>query len=93
MNDNKPLFSQGLYFKEILNSSAVGTIVLNVTASDKDSGDFGTIGYTIMKGNGSDHFRIDENGTITTNKLLNKTNVELYALVVSKLLTIYLVIN
>lgn len=51
-NDNFPEFTQSIYNVTVLENSEVGTIIAQISARDKDSGDFGTIGirYKNLRG-------------------------------------------
>lgn len=45
VNDNAPVFSPTDFFRNISESDAVGTSVVKVTATDKDSGNNGKFSY------------------------------------------------
>ncbi|XP_055907178.1 cadherin-23 [Eupeodes corollae] len=51
-NDNFPEFTKSIYNVTILENSELGTIVAQISAHDKDSGDFGTMGirYKNLRG-------------------------------------------
>lgn len=71
VNDNAPVFEKSVYFMEILENSPPKSIVGKITATDKDSGDNGQLGYRIT--NGSEYFGIDEKlGTIYTKRSLDR---------------------
>uniref|UniRef100_A0A3P8ZVF3 FAT atypical cadherin 1b n=1 Tax=Esox lucius TaxID=8010 RepID=A0A3P8ZVF3_ESOLU len=57
-NDNSPHFLQSSYSLSIREDTDVGTAVIQVDATDKDSGANGIIRYSFMAK--SDHFAIDE---------------------------------
>jgi hypothetical protein len=61
VNDNRPRFPQPMYTATISESSQPGTAVAAVSATDLDSGDFGTgsLRYR-LSGDGADLFVIDE---------------------------------
>ncbi|XP_030644108.1 LOW QUALITY PROTEIN: protocadherin-23 [Chanos chanos] len=63
INDNRPAFTKQLYNVSIQEHSAVGTCFLQVSAVDADSGDFGTVSYSLADSfRGDDdhpHFRVD----------------------------------
>lgn len=55
-NDHSPLFPQGVYRARASEGSPPGTKVLDVTATDRDGGDFGRVTYS-LKGFGAERFR------------------------------------
>lgn len=64
VNDNSPVFSQDSYKTTVSESAVYPHTLLTVLASDKDSGEFGNIQYSVS-GEGSDTFDIDKkSGTI-----------------------------
>ncbi|KAM3615537.1 uncharacterized protein V6R79_003654 [Siganus canaliculatus] len=66
VNDNPPVFSSPEYITSLDENSEIGTAILNVKASDADSGINAQITYSIIAGE-VDRFLIDsKNGTITT---------------------------
>ena len=76
VNDNIPVFQQGVYNVEISESSPIGTRVLNVTAMDSDSGLNSKITYSIS----TTDFIIDsETGVIKTNINLDRENKDAYS--------------
>ncbi|XP_038198153.1 cadherin-23 isoform X4 [Arvicola amphibius] len=52
INDNNPIFDQPSYQEAIFEDVAVGTVILRVTASDADSGNFALIEYSLGDGEG-----------------------------------------
>ena len=77
VNDNDPLFSQVSYTGEVTESSAVGTFVLNVSATDVDSGMLGEVHYSIVNGNNGDLFTIaTRSGTITVNGIIDRETID-----------------
>lgn len=67
VNDNPPVFSQREYTAEINEMAPYGTRVVQVNATDRDSGLFGHVIYSSLVG--SDAFRIDsESGVILVEK-------------------------
>lgn len=85
VNDNQPIFNQSRYFATVPENATVGTTVLQVFATDTDSGDNGQIQYTINRRQ-SDRdamFRIDSTtGVISVNKPLDFETKELHELVI-----------
>ncbi|XP_036171311.1 protocadherin beta-3 [Myotis myotis] len=47
INDNAPEFTQSLYEVEVLENSPVNSVIVTVSASDLDTGNFGTILYSL----------------------------------------------
>ncbi|XP_023574263.1 cadherin-23 isoform X2 [Octodon degus] len=52
VNDNNPIFEQPFYQEAILEDVPVGTVILTVTATDADSGNFALIEYSLGDGEG-----------------------------------------
>ncbi|XP_069096663.1 cadherin-23-like [Pleurodeles waltl] len=52
INDNNPIFSQSSYQKSVFEDIPLGTIVLQITATDADSGRFALIQYSLVDGEG-----------------------------------------
>nr|XP_013012140.1 cadherin-23 isoform X1 [Cavia porcellus] len=52
VNDNNPIFDQPFYQVAILEDVPVGTVILTVTATDADSGNFALIEYSLGDGEG-----------------------------------------
>ncbi|XP_070150404.1 cadherin-86C-like [Polyergus mexicanus] len=66
VNDNSPIFDEESYEVTLPENVTVGTRVIQVHATDKDTGLFGSIQYTGITGQGSDAFTIDsDTGLIT----------------------------
>ncbi|XP_024919202.1 protocadherin gamma-A2-like isoform X22 [Cynoglossus semilaevis] len=61
-NDNAPVFTRPVYKEAIKENSPVGTIVLTVTATDEDYGNYGKITYAISSTSDQARglFKIDE---------------------------------
>ncbi|XP_058680865.1 protocadherin-16 [Ammospiza caudacuta] len=53
VNDNEPVFRSNFYNVSLKESTPVGTCFLQVTATDADSGAFGSLSYSIGSGIGS----------------------------------------
>lgn len=84
INDNEPVFSSNLYSATVNEDAAVGASVVDVDATDDDSGTNGQIRYTITAGNQERAFTIDENsGLITLSGTLNFEATQSYSLVVA----------
>ncbi|KAG5318093.1 CAD86 protein, partial [Pseudoatta argentina] len=66
INDNPPVFDEESYEVTLSENVTAGTRVIQVHATDKDTGLFGSIRYTDIIGEGSDAFAIDpDTGLIT----------------------------
>uniref|UniRef100_A0A8C6RT94 Cadherin-23 n=1 Tax=Nannospalax galili TaxID=1026970 RepID=A0A8C6RT94_NANGA len=52
INDNNPIFDQPSYQEAVFEDVPVGTIILRVTATDTDSGNFALIEYSLGDGEG-----------------------------------------
>ncbi|XP_041845892.1 protocadherin Fat 2 [Melanotaenia boesemani] len=76
-NDNAPVFSQPSYSVNIAEGLPVNTSVLQLTATDKDSGRNKDLTFQIVKteGNEADFFEINpESGLIVTKQVLDHEN-------------------
>ncbi|XP_076001821.1 protocadherin-23 [Genypterus blacodes] len=82
LNDNLPVFNPELYSVSISSHTQAGTEILNVIATDRDSGRFGQVTYDIMLGDMSNLFSLDkQTGTLyLTSALthLDTASVKLY---------------
>ncbi|XP_066601623.1 cadherin-86C [Prorops nasuta] len=66
VNDNSPIFDEESYEATLSENVTAGTRVVQVHASDKDTGVFGSVKYTGILGEGSKAFAIDpDTGLIT----------------------------
>ncbi|XP_061155879.1 protocadherin Fat 3 [Syngnathus typhle] len=82
-NDNVPYFTSTVYDAVALESSPVGTSVLQVTALDKDNGVNGQLTFTIQAGNTGGVFGINNNtGLIFIAKDVDITSVGFYTLTI-----------
>nr|XP_035939808.1 cadherin-23 isoform X7 [Halichoerus grypus] len=52
INDNNPIFDQSSYQEAVFEDVPVGTVILTVTATDADSGNFALIEYSLGDGEG-----------------------------------------
>ncbi|XP_054423925.1 protocadherin beta-3 [Pteronotus mesoamericanus] len=48
INDNAPEFTQSLYEVEVLENSPINSVIVTVSASDLDTGSFGTVSYAFF---------------------------------------------
>ena len=58
VNDQPPVFSQRVYYGEVWENYAIGTVILRVNATDVDTGFGGIIRFSLGMGNGSEYFDI-----------------------------------
>ncbi|KAM4546593.1 protocadherin Fat 3 [Fundulus diaphanus] len=69
-----PVFSQRFYLAEVLENSPPGTKVIQVSATDEDSGLNGQITYSFINDLGKSKFNIDADGVISTLQKLDREN-------------------
>ena len=84
-NDNQPIFNQSVYSVKIAENVTVNTSILQVWATDQDSGENGHITYYIDDGNGEaqEHFGINpSSGVVYLNKKLDYEKQNSYELIV-----------
>ncbi|NXX49867.1 PCD16 protein, partial [Tricholaema leucomelas] len=76
VNDNEPVFRSNFYNVSLKENIPVGTCFLQVTATDADSGAFGSLSYSIGSGIGSmvpTQFRVDKDtGQLCTAQPLDR---------------------
>lgn len=60
VNDNAPVFNPDEYTVSISGHAQVGTEILNVVATERDSGRFGQVTYDILPGDMSGLFALDK---------------------------------
>uniref|UniRef100_UPI0037E89D79 protocadherin-23-like n=1 Tax=Semicossyphus pulcher TaxID=241346 RepID=UPI0037E89D79 len=60
LNDNAPVFNPDEYTMSISSHTQPGTEILNVIATDRDSGRFGQVTYSILPGDMSSLFALDK---------------------------------
>ncbi|XP_007646239.1 protocadherin Fat 1 isoform X3 [Cricetulus griseus] len=83
MNDHAPWFTSSSYEGRVYESAAVGSVVLQVTALDKDKGKNAEVLYSIESGNIGNSFTIDPIlGSIKTARELDRSNQVEYDLIV-----------
>ncbi|XP_057179691.1 cadherin EGF LAG seven-pass G-type receptor 1 isoform X2 [Triplophysa rosa] len=81
-NDNAPQFGRDKYQGNVFEDAPVLTSVLQISASDRDSGSNGRVIYTFQGGDdGEGDFMIEPySGIIRTNRKLDRENVPVYNL-------------
>ncbi|KAK2504422.1 hypothetical protein MC885_006355, partial [Smutsia gigantea] len=94
INDNNPIFDQPSYQEAVFEDVPVGTVVLAVTATDADSGNFALIEYSLGDGEGKfainpttkkDHYILtalakDNPGDVASNRRENSVQVVIQVL-------------
>ena len=82
-NDNRPVFSEKSYAAKVEENSVVGTFVLQVFATDLDTGSNGAIQYSIESGNGAGRFEINRvTGVISVANSIDREETSAYRLVI-----------
>ena len=64
INDNVPIFSHSTYTRAISNSATIGTLVLTVSATDRDINENGDVSYSLHPDNNG--FGINTDGSVVT---------------------------
>ncbi|NXF66599.1 PCD23 protein, partial [Ciccaba nigrolineata] len=81
INDNQPVFEQAVYVTSISSHTQPGTEIINVVATDRDSGIYGLVTYEISSGDPHGRFSIDPQfGIIRTKKQLDHETQSEYTL-------------
>ena len=84
INDNNPIFKPQIYIETFPEDVSVGTEITTVSATDIDSGNNGTVMYTLVSGNENGEFDCDENtGKVTFKKSVDFENKKSYTLTIS----------
>ncbi|KAG8507314.1 Protocadherin-23 [Galemys pyrenaicus] len=82
-NDNFPGFRQSVYQASVPEGQGCHVHVIQILATDLDSGLNGLIEYSILSGNHGDAFEVDKlSGVITTNSVLDRELTASYSLIV-----------
>ncbi|CAL8364079.1 unnamed protein product [Lota lota] len=69
-----PVFSQRFYLAEVQENAPPGSKVIQVRATDEDSGLFGQITYSFINDLGKSQFTIHADGLISTSQMLDREN-------------------
>ncbi|XP_067888834.1 protocadherin-23 [Heterodontus francisci] len=84
INDNQPVFNPLTYVTSISSHSQPGTEIINVIASDRDSGINGQVSYELLAGNFSSQFSVDSaTGAVYLTSVLSHLQVSSVQLTVS----------
>ncbi|XP_061440503.1 protocadherin-23 isoform X2 [Rhineura floridana] len=83
MNDNAPQFEQNYFKTSVWEGQAFNTYIMQIYATDDDTGINGEIEYSVISGNTNEAFLIDSaQGIISTNTILDREDISSYRLVV-----------
>ncbi|XP_042325607.1 protocadherin-23 [Sceloporus undulatus] len=83
MNDNAPQFEQDYFKISVWEGQAYNTYIMQIYATDPDSGLNGDIEYSVLSGNTNRAFVIDSTqGIMSTNMILDREDISSYRLVV-----------
>ena len=83
INDNTPIFSSSYYTIGVYENASIGHVLMQMNASDPDSGILGTVSYHIVSGSDG-KFQVDRNtGVITTQGYLDRESKASYSLNIS----------
>jgi hypothetical protein len=83
VDDNPPTFSQTFYSISLLENSTVGTVLLQLNASDADSGPNSIFEYSVLSGDATGRFTVNANtGDLILAGDLDREQEDLYELVI-----------
>ena len=82
LNDNAPRFVLDSYQSVISENSSVDTAILQVSATDADSGLYGKVRYSITRGNWNRTFELDNNGVLRLQQRLRKQGAKFFNLTI-----------
>lgn len=82
VNDNAPVFSKSMYSANVTETTAVGTTVAVVRATDEDTGLFGKVVYSFVAADGAPFAIGSDSGEVTVSSALNFESVHEYRLTV-----------
>ncbi|XP_073842383.1 FAT atypical cadherin kugelei isoform X2 [Musca autumnalis] len=81
VNDNTPHFTQNLYRVKVSEQARKGEQIIQVVATDSDSGQYGIVQYNIERGDRLKQFSIDvSSGHIYVNNNLDREDIPSYTL-------------
>ena len=80
INDHAPKFGKSQYSATILEGKPANTLVVTVTATDKDAGTNAQLRYSINSGNQGSRFKINNGGEVRITQELNFEKQQSYTL-------------
>ena len=81
VNDNIPSFTRPVYRADVPEDAAPGSSIMQVEATDLDSGNNGEIEYTII-GEAEQYFGVSNNGTMYSKRPLDRETKESFSFIV-----------
>lgn len=81
-NDNPPIFSQSVYNTSVSEGDPAETFVLQVEATDADSGLQGAFNFSIKDGNFNNSFVINEDGAIFLANEVDRETIQVFTLTI-----------
>ncbi|KAL9976385.1 hypothetical protein ACROYT_G013683 [Oculina patagonica] len=82
VNDNTPEFVQRIFTVNISEASVLGTNIVCLSTTDRDSKQHAKITYSIANGNVNDTFKVTAEGVVVLQKHLDRETVQLYNLTI-----------
>lgn len=82
MNDNSPIFTAGQQTTLNVSENKENVKLATYTATDRDSGDFGTVRYSLENNPSSNFYISEKDGLLILLKPLNRNTTDTYSLVV-----------
>eukprot|EP00118_Oscarella_pearsei_P012437 m.91691 g.91691 ORF g.91691 m.91691 type:complete len:1711 (+) comp36705_c0_seq1:99-5231(+) len=81
INDNEPAFTLSSYTANVVENGAIGQLIVQVSASEKDSGGISVITYSLAAA-ATTNFKISSSGMITALKSFDRESQALYSFTV-----------
>ena len=82
VNDNTPEFVQRYFTVNISEASVLGTNIVCLSTTDRDSKQHAKITYSIANGNVNDTFKVTDEGVVVLQKQLDRETIQLYNLTI-----------
>ncbi|KAJ7318645.1 hypothetical protein OS493_037586 [Desmophyllum pertusum] len=82
VNDNTPEFVQWSFAVNISEASVIGTNIVCLSTTDRDSMQHAKIAYSITEGNVNDTFKVTVEGVVVLQRHLDRETVQLYNLTI-----------
>ncbi|KAJ7394203.1 Cadherin EGF LAG seven-pass G-type receptor 2 [Desmophyllum pertusum] len=83
VNDNTPEFVQRSFTVNISEASVIGTNIVCLSTTDRDSMQNAQITYSIAEGNVNDTFKVTVDGVVVLQRQLDRETVQLYNLTIA----------